>query len=591
MSKREGTTAGRTRREFVAQGLRVAAAASVLGALEGTATAAAGSRRIASRPRRRPPNVLVIMVDEMRAPAWFPDGRALARLLPNISALERGAVSFQRHFTASNDCTPARGTLVTGLYSHQTACLITGRSELDPGFPTWGTMLREQGYRTTWWGKWHLSSAPTLEPWGFAGGTFPSPNGGPGQGLRADPLISAQFAEWFAAAGGDGPWCTTVSFVNPHDIVWWWRYTQHFAGERSAPRTFTTLPGNYETAAELVARNKPRLQRSLQEVTDNGFGTTPFAGPQARDAWCQQRDLYLELQRYVDFQIGSVLATLASRPEIERDTVVVFTSDHGEYAGSHGLRGKGGGVYEEGIRVPLLVRDPRGELARATGVPRTQLTSSVDVAPLLLTIATGSNDWRRDPRYAALAGRADLASICANAGAAGRPWVAHATDEVATEFCPEPYDASAPRHVIAVRTARAKYAIYSDWKAGSFELMTANQDTELYDYATVSGRLEIDNVAGHHVLEQPLRKLLLEHVLPHELRAPLPTSLGVAQAAGRANYTLVSETVDDQAAADIAHRIASEHHARGTPSAQGAPPQPPNWQPEPFPPRRHRSWP
>jgi hypothetical protein len=145
--------------------------------------------------------------------------------------------------------------------------------------------------------------------------------------------------------------------------------------------------------------------------------------------------------------------------------------------------------------------------------------------------------------------------------------------------------------VIAVRTARAKYAIYSDWKAGSFELMTANQDTELYDYATVSGQLEIDNVAGHHVLEQPLRKLLLEHVLPHELRAPLPAELGIAQAAGRANYALVSETVDDQAAADIAHRIAAEHHARGTPSQGGTPPAPPNWQPEPFPPRRRRSWP
>ena len=48
----------------------------------------------------------------------------------------------------------------------------------------------------------------------------------------------------------------------------------------------------------------------------------------------------------------------------------MFTSDHGEYGGSHGLRGKGGGVYEEGIQMPLLVKDPRGELTRATSVPR-----------------------------------------------------------------------------------------------------------------------------------------------------------------------------------------------------------------------------
>jgi arylsulfatase A-like enzyme len=587
MREREGRSGGATRREFVSRGVRMAAAAMVLGALDGAATADARRRRIPRRATRRQPNVLVIVVDEMRTPVWFPARQALSRLLPNLSQLERGAVSFHGHFTASNDCTPARGTLVTGLYSQQTASLITGRSELDPGFPTWGTMMREHGYSTTWWGKWHLSHAATLEPWGFSGGTFPSPNGGPGQGLRADPLIASQFAEWFAAAGGDGPWCTTVSFVNPHDIVWWWRWTDRFAGERSAPPTFTTLPENFETPEQLVLRRKPRLQRSLQEVTDDGFGATPFTGPEARVAWCEQRDLYLELQRYVDVQIGVVLATLGTRPEIERDTIIVFTSDHGEYGGSHGLRGKGGGVYDEAIRVPLLVRDPRGELTRSAGVPRNQLTSSVDVAPLLLTIASGSSAWRRDPRYAPLAGRADLASICANPGAAGRPWVAHATDEVATEFCPQPYDASAPRHVIAVRTPRAKYAIYSDWKPGSFELLDANEDAELYDYATAEGRLELDNAAGHRAIEEPLRQLLLEHVLPNELRAPLPPELRAAQSAGRANYMLVSETVQDQAAADIAHRLADEHHPR---EGRGTTPSGPNWQPEPFP-RRHRTWP
>ena len=85
--------------------------------------------------------------------------------------------------------------------------------------------------------------------------------------------------------------------------------------------------------------------------------------------------------------------------------MIVFTSDHGEYGGSHGLRGKGAGAYEEAIRVPLIVKDPRGELTQRPRPVRTQLTSSVDVAPLLLTIASGSNEWReraalRAPRRA-----------------------------------------------------------------------------------------------------------------------------------------------------------------------------------------------
>ncbi len=153
-----------------------------------------------------------------------------------------------------------------------------------------------------------------------------------------------------------------------------------------------------------------------------------------------------------------------------------FTSDHGEYAGSHGLRDKGGGVYDEGIQVPLYVKDPRGQLTQAPEVPRRQLSSSVDVAPLLLTIATGSNGWRGDPRYSHLSRRADLAAICADPGAPGRPWIVHATDEVATEFCPQPYAASAPRHVVAVRTNRAKYALYSNWRPGTLEIEGGDDD-------------------------------------------------------------------------------------------------------------------
>ncbi len=105
----------------------------------------------------RGPNILVIVVDQLRTPQWFTASPAMARLLPNITRLRREGVSFERHYTASNDCTPARAALLTGLYTHQTGCMITGGSTLDPGFPTWGTMLREHGYNTWWFGKWHLT--------------------------------------------------------------------------------------------------------------------------------------------------------------------------------------------------------------------------------------------------------------------------------------------------------------------------------------------------------------------------------------------------------------------------------------------------
>jgi arylsulfatase A-like enzyme len=525
---------------------------------------------IGAHPRVRAsgPNILVIVVDQLRSPQWFTASPAMARLLPNISRLRRDGVSFERHYTASNDCTPARSTLLTGLYTHQTGCMITGGSTLDPGFPTWGTMLREQGYATWWFGKWHLThgdnkwtvleDAGALEPYGFEGGTYPSPDGGPGQGWRVDPQIADQFEEWFAENGkAPQPWCTTVSFVNPHDIAWWHKWTERVPAEASAPALVRGLPPNYETPEMLEAQRKPLLQLSLQQTSAASFGAVPFTGPDVTGAWTPFFDLYVKLQRAVDGHIGRVLRILQSRPEVAANTVVVFTSDHGEYGASHGLRGKGAGAYEEAIRVPLIVADPRPALTAATQLPRMQLTSSVDVAPLLLTIASGSNAWRRERRYAHLADRADLAGILADPGAPGRAHVLHTTDEIVTEFATEPYAADAPLHVVALRTANAKYATYSNWSAGGIEPEREGQERELYDYRTRAGRMELRNGAGHRRLEGPLHRLM-QRALREELRGPLPRHLNEARGLGFENYNLVAKKAARGAAAARLRRQESE---------------------------------
>ncbi len=504
------------------------------------------------------PNILVILVDQMRFPAWFSPTGDGSGLPPNLAALRQNAVSFSGHYTAANDCTPARATLLTGLYTHQTGCMITGGSTLDPGFPTWGTMLREQGYRTRWYGKWHLTHRDNrwgprrgeraMQRYGFHGGTFPSPDGAPGQGWRLDGYIARQFAKWYAEEGGAGPWCTTVSFVNPHDIAWWYVWSNRVRAETSARPVARSLPGNFETPELLTQRNKPVLQRSLQDTAAASFGVVPFEGPEADQLWMQFLDLYGKLQREVDVHIGRVLAALDSRPQVAANTVIVFTSDHGEYGGSHGLRGKGAAAYEEALRVPLLVKDNRNMLTQAPETTRSQLTSSVDIAPLLLTIATGSNAWRGEPRYDHLAARADLAAILANPNAPGRPYVLHATDETVTEFAVQSYAADAPLHVVALRTQEAKYATYSSWQPGGIEPLATSEERELYDYSNDSGRLELHNSAGEGGLESGLRATH-EQALAQELRAPLPGRFGAAQARGFADYFQVAKNAANSAAA------------------------------------------
>jgi len=523
-----------------------------------TTPATGSTERASPGPRGDPPNILVILVDQLRYPQWFSPVPGGVGLPPNLARLRDGAVSFARHYTASNDCTPARSALLTGLYTHQTGCMITGGSTLNPAFPTWGTMLRDHGYHTRWYGKWHLThrdnkwteamGAPELERYGFTGGTYPSPDGGAGQGWHVDPTIASQFTDWLDHEGAAEPWCTTVSFVNPHDIAWWYAWTKRVRPEASAPRSVHRMPANFETPQLLLERHKPRLQRSFQDTTAASFGPVPFRGPEAMHRWLSFLDLYVKLQLEVDRHIGRVLRALEARPRIAANTVIVFSSDHGEYGASHGMRGKGASGYEEGIRVPLIVKDPRGVLTSEPERVRTQLTSSVDVAPMLLTLANGSDGWRREERYSHLARRADLTRMLADASAPGRPYVLHATDEIVTEYAVEPYAADAPLHVVALRTAQGKYVNYSNWSPDAIKPLPLGQEHELYDYASHSGRLELHNGAGHSPLEESLRAEF-ERAFSEELRERLPQHLQQAHANGFADYFTTAKNAATGAAA------------------------------------------
>lgn len=493
--------------------------------------------RTASGP---PPNILVIMVDQLRYPQWFPAQATLDQFLPNLAQLRTSSVCFGRHYTAANSCTPSRSCLLTGLYTHQSGCLLTQMSadtpDLNPGFPTWGTALRGLGYQTWWFGKWHLSNSCDLSPYGFSGGTCPSPNGEPGQGLTADPAIANQLSSWLQAQGMTAPWCTTVSLVNPHDIAWYYLQSSQVSGENQPPAIFTQLPPNFETDVALQ-QQKPSTQTAFRQEVETLFGALPYSGSGFQAQWLTLLNLYLQLQRYVDAQIGRVLSALAAQPAVAARTIVIFTSDHGEYGGSHGLRNKGSAAYEEAIRVPLYVYDPTGTWTSSLATLRSQLTSSVDVLPLLLTLASGGSGWRSQSQFAHLAGRLDLSAILRNPQAAGRPFILHTTDEEIVEGPSHTPNDAVPRHVIALRTAKAKLGLYSYWAPGTITLQSSGQETECYDYTTTSGQLELSNVTQTEpTLSSGLQSFLLSKALPLELRQPLPAALQSAQQAAIAAY-------------------------------------------------------
>ena len=272
------------------------------------------------------PNILFVMVDEMRFPSAFPEGvhdaaGFLKEFMPNVYRLWKRGVKFTNYNTAASACTPARATLATGLYSQQTWVCCTLNNDptnkytptpvLRKEFPTYGKLLREAGYQTPHVGKWHLSvlreNEPGLglEPYGFTGMVYPDPIGFNQQGTvgnqpdyHNDANVADVASAWLKNnARSEKPWCLTVSFVNPHDKEFFWggteflRYNSLMKSSHYDPVTYYStqdgpggppipayknvladppvygypdVPPNWESAEQLAA-TKPSTQAAMRD--------------------------------------------------------------------------------------------------------------------------------------------------------------------------------------------------------------------------------------------------------------------------------------------------------------------------------------
>jgi arylsulfatase A-like enzyme len=274
------------------------------------------------------------------------------------------------------------------MFLTNTQGLIPGSPEppdLDRGFPTWGSILNSPQFRynTYWWGKWHLSGNDATTPdyaeqYGFTTGGLPcpSPNGNPGQGLGVDPLINLVFQKWLNDLNKQsGPWCTTVSLVNPHDIAWYPKYTSGRLGnppqpgEDNPPSIFHELPANFERWPEaLDTQNKPGLQNTFRLLLDELIGVMPAnpVTPGENELWYQLLDLYVQVTHYVDQQIGAVLQALANIGA-DKNTIIIFTSDQDDVTLSDDLpihvRGLWGGLVLLGKTVINTALNTAGNAA------------------------------------------------------------------------------------------------------------------------------------------------------------------------------------------------------------------------------------
>jgi hypothetical protein len=443
-----------------------------------------------------------------------------------------------------------------------------------------------------WFGKWHLApclNATPLQPYGFNTRTYPggaannpSPDGFPNEGTAgstfgekvyaSDAMIAGDFIGWLqgqtpSAGAPSSPWCATVSLINPHDIcdAPAWLQSSPFpppggcAGvyfpppslgpPAGPPALYTSLPSpwNYENLKQVL--NKPAVQYRFQTSTIQNHG---------QPNWMTFLNQYYWLQNDVDQQIGLVLNALSSSPYAE-NTIIIFASDHGEYAGSHGLHNKGFAAYDEALRVPLYVKFP----GQAGSIPMTQMCSSVDCFGLLCDLATGgSGVWRQT--YPDLALRQSIWSFLYSNAAETRiaplldiPYIFHTCDD-------SRISGVSKVHIVCLRTKLnasnttqpgAKLAIYSEWGQGTTVPDSTPPDYEFYDYNPLTANNHAERGNDYFSSNPATQRTIADYMtvlgdwsqsatglIATELNAPLTgvgtdgNPLSQAQATARQNY-------------------------------------------------------
>ncbi len=333
------------------------------------------------------PNVLIIHTDQQSSWSLGCYGGTLLET-PHVDRIAEEGVRFDQFFTNSAVCTPSRGCFMTGRYPHSNGAyrnnLPLNRDEI-----TFAEVLRQNGYRTGYVGKWHLDGDPRpgwLHPersMGFEDCEFMFNRGhwkkiedrmkncspfvepyhvmGDEETYTTDYLASKTIE--VIERGDERPFCTLVSVPDPHDpFTVREPYASMFSPEdMELPSTFCEehIPGwlaNVRERQPYAMANEDRVERLKKSK----------AG-------------YLGEVKCIDDNVGRLLAFLDEKGVLD-NTLVVYTTDHGEYMGEHGLYSKNL-LYETAYRIPLLMRLP-GTIPAGTVVDR--ITDTVDFQKTLL---------------------------------------------------------------------------------------------------------------------------------------------------------------------------------------------------------------
>lgn len=349
------------------------------------AACAAGGTLLSSCAAQKRPNIIFLLTDDQR---WDMLGCAGNSILqtPNLDALARDGVRFENAYVTTAICMTSRASFFTGQYArrHGINDFFSDLSsvQLNESYPL---QLRQAGYRTGFIGKWGVGFDTPNDQFDFWRGV-PEKGvvGQPhyrmqdenGEDIHLTRLISNQSVEFLNSCSNEQPFCLSVSFKAPHvqdEDPEQFIYDEHYADLYRD----VTIPVP-ETAAHSYYRRLPVFLRDDNTIARKRWKLR-FSDPETYQTMVKG---HYRLITGVDDAVGRIRKTL-KQLNFDQNTVIVFMGDNGFFLGEHGLAGKWYG-YEESIRVPLILYDPR---RRKGGSVKTEMALNIDIHPTLLDIA------------------------------------------------------------------------------------------------------------------------------------------------------------------------------------------------------------
>jgi len=414
------------------------------------------------RYRGERPNVVLVLVDDLAADVMGTESRFPFLETPNVSRLQREGVTFEQAFVPTAVCSPSRASLLTGTYAHTHGVRVNDIQDLEDDLPNFPALLKGGGYDTAFVGKWHMdnaSSEPRLDfdYWlSFKGqGVYEDPLlNENGREFRADGYVTdllSEYAADYIQTPRQKPFCLIVSHKAGHvPFKAAPRHEGAFAGAQlPEPENFAdTFAGKpaWQRRYKLCG-----LQRKSWEACE-GVDIPESLPPEPWNPNDHEMLTHLRTLLAVDDGLGLLLEALETMEQLD-NTVFVFTSDNGFMLGAHRLSDKRV-MYEESLRVPLVVRYPKGA---AAGQRLPQLVSTLDLAPTLVELGG------LEPAPTMLS-----ASLVPLFGDETSPW----RDAFLYEYFQERERGPGVPTMLGVRTARWKYVHYPELE---------NDIDELYD--------------------------------------------------------------------------------------------------------------